>query len=202
MCILTFHLPSVRVPLLEVRELDGIERAMYAHRGAPFLLERSILRRELSIRTGIPAAEVRLDYSPQGKPICHEQPFNLSHSGDILCIAFHHADVGVDIEFMRPRRHLVGIARRVMCPEQLDAWCSHGCPVEEFYSCWCAAEALAKLRGSSILRAREQPFLLNTSGIVPRFDNAPTVELFSPASGYAGAVATSPRDKNKTFAHY
>lgn len=193
MHILAFHLPSVRVPLPDVRELDSVERTMYAHRGTPFLLERAILRRELSTRIGIPPAEVHLVYTPLGKPICREQPFNLSHSGDFLCIAFHHTDVGVDIELVRPRRHLVDIARRIMCPEQLDAWCSRGYPVDEFYACWCAAEALTKLRGSGILRARQQPFLFSPAGIVPRFDNAPTVHLFSPAPGYAGAVAFHPQ---------
>ncbi len=164
---------------------------MYARRGDSFLSERSILRHELSIRTGIPPAAVHLDYSPLGKPICREQPFNLSHSGDLLCIAFHHSEVGVDIELMRPRRYMAAIARRVMCPEQFHAWMSRDCPMEEFYACWCAAEALAKWRGSGIFRAKDMPFLFTPTGIQPCFADAPTIRIFTPAPHYTAAVTAA-----------
>ena len=189
---LIYHMPDVAVQMLDPEELDATEQAAYRTRGEPFLRERSILRRELGTRIGAPASQVQLTYGRHGKPECAQQPFNLSHSGDYLCIAFHHRDVGVDIERVRPRRHLAQIARRIMEAEQFDVWKNRGESIDEFYACWCAAEALTKLRGGSILHAQEQPFLYLNRRIELPGDPQLTVELFTPAVGYAGAVAYYP----------
>ena len=186
------HLNVGKVQLLHPDELDAKEREAYAVRGEPFLRERSILKHELARLTGLPAPQIHLQYSEHGKPECEQQPFNLSHSGDLLCIAFHHKRVGVDIERIRPRRRMDEIARRVMNVEQLEAWRSRGSEIREFFVCWCAAEALAKWCGSSVLFARERPFLYSDGRIEPCFPGAPQVEIFDPAPNYAGAVAYEP----------
>lgn len=192
MHFLVYHLPDVEVRLLRPDELDAVERAAYAVRGEDYLRERSLLRRELERRTGVAAAQLQFSYGDLGKPECSLQPFNLSHSGDYLCIAFHHRAVGVDIERIRPRRRIAPIARRIMCFRQFEAWKERGSCLEEFYACWCAAEALAKWRGSSVLRAIDLPFVYREGSIEPCFESAPVVELFTPASGYVGAVACCP----------
>lgn len=173
--------------------LDERERAEHARRGAPYLAERMLLRRELSRLSGVPVQDVRFTYSTNGKPEFAPQPFNLSHSGNCLCLAFHHRAVGVDVERVRPRRLMHAVAARIMAPRQLQAFCARGCPLQEFYACWCAAEALAKHAGGTIWGAAgEHPFLYGESGISPLFSPAPRVELFSPAEGYLGAVAFEP----------
>lgn len=189
---LVYNLSRVQLPLLQPEQLDPTERAAYARRGLPYLTERTLLRRELARLSGIPAAEIRFSYGELGKPEFAAQPFNLSHSGELLCLAFHHSSVGVDLEQLRPRPQLPALAQRIMCPEQLEAWRSRGCEVEEFYACWCAAEALVKLSGSSIWQARAQPFVYREGRICPRFEDAPEIRLFEPAPGYAGAVAYRP----------
>lgn len=168
------------------------EREQAASRGSRFVLIRALLKRELSRRTGIPSHEIRFSLGAHGKPLWSPQPFNISHSGDFLCLAFHHASIGVDIERMRPRKHLSSLAARIMAPKQLQAFIQRGCPLQEFFDCWCAAEALVKHAGDTLWNARSYPFLY-LPGVSPRiqplFPSPPSVYLFSPAPSFSGAVA-------------
>lgn len=189
---LVYHLPSVTVELLSPQNLDARERAAYAARGESYLTMRSLLKRELARLTGQAAEEIRFTYGAHDKPELATQHFNISHSGEMYCMAFHHTEVGVDIEQMRTRQNLPALARRIMCAEQHAAWVSRGCMAEEFYDCWCAAEAVIKLYGASIWQAQQYPFLHRSGSICPLFDHAPSIELFSPAAGYRGAIAYHP----------
>lgn len=186
---LVYHLSHTQAPLLDPAVLDPTEQAAYARRGERYLLERTLLRRELARLCGGVAEDIRFSYTEQGKPEYDRHPFNLSHSGDILCLAFHHRALGVDVERVRERAHLPTLAKRIMCEAQLAAWHERGCQVQEFYDCWCTAEAIIKLHGGSIWQAGEYPFLHRGNSIEPLFDNAPVIQLFTPAPGYAGAVA-------------
>lgn len=172
--------------------LDTVEKEAYARRGASYLAERMLLRRELSRLSGVPVQDVHFTYNANGKPEFAPQPFSLSHSGNCLCLAFHHHAVGVDVERVRPR-NFARLAPHFMAAQQELAFIGRGCPMDEFYACWCAAEALVKCAGDSIWHARKSyPFLYENASIAPQFTPARTVELFSPAPGYAGAVAFLP----------
>ena len=107
--------------------LPAEEQRVAAQRGEQYARIRSLLRQELQRRTGIPAQEITITYNQHGKPECNAQPFNLSHSGDCLCMAFHHTAVGVDVERIRPRR-FESLAARFMAPEQLGGFLSRECP--------------------------------------------------------------------------
>ncbi|MDO5449626.1 MAG: 4'-phosphopantetheinyl transferase superfamily protein [Akkermansia sp.] len=172
--------------------LDAHEQEAYARHGAPYLARRMLLRRELARLTGLQVQGIRLQYGENGKPHFPPQPFNMSHSRDCLCLAFHHREIGVDVEYMRPRP-FAALAERFMAAPQLAAFMERGCPQQEFYACWCAAEALVKHAGSGIWHAQGRfPFLYDAGRIVPQFPDAPQVELFSPAPGFMGALAFSP----------
>ena len=181
------------VELLHPGELDAVERAAYAARGEGYLRERTILRQELARRCGEKPAQVRFSYTDLGKPICAKQPFNISHSGDLLCIAFHHGDIGVDIQRVRPLPRMAAVAGRIFTAEQVALWHRRGASREEFFRAWCIAEALVKFAGESIFTAATRfPFLYDGREIHPLFSPAPAIELFSPAPDYAGAVAYHP----------
>lgn len=186
---LIYHLPSTNTELLTPAGLDVAELTACQRRGGCYLLIRSLLKRELARHSGEPAECIRFCYGPHGKPLYAPQPFNMSHSSDLLCIALHHSDIGVDIERMRPRKNLPALAERIMCPQQLAAWQSRGCDLAEFFDCWCTAEALAKHCGDTIWNALTRPFLWHPHHITPLYTPAPTVELFTPAPGYHGAIA-------------
>lgn len=186
---LIYHADSPCPPLLKPDELDAVEQEAFSRRGESYLRIRSILKRELARLSGVPAESIRFTYTAHGKPIFDSQPFNMSHSGDLLCLAFHHRDIGVDIEKVRERPGMKTTARRFMCDEQLHAWHERGCPAEDFFACWCAAEAIVKRYGASIWHAPQYPFLYKNGCILPQFPQAPEIKLFTPAPGYQGAVA-------------
>ncbi len=186
---LVYNLADLPADTAELPLLPPDEQLQATQRGGHYAAIRSLLRRELERRSGIPAQEIVFSYTQHGKPEFPPQPFNLSHSGDCLCLAFHHQAIGVDVEQKRPRRNLAALATRMMCPEQSEAFCSRDCPLEEFYACWCAAEAIVKLAGDTMWNARSYPFLYNNGRIRCLFDPAPSVTLFTPMPGYMGAVA-------------
>lgn len=188
---LLYQLSAVQAELLPPEALDATEQAAYARRGQRYLLIRTLLKQELARLTGKSAVDIRFTYTSAGKPEYAPYPFNISHSGDLLCLAFHHNPLGVDIERMREKANLVPPARRIMCQQQFDAWQQRGCPAPEFYDCWCAAEALTKQCGSTIWQAQQRPFLWHSSGIEPLYEHAPHIELFEPLKGYKGALAYS-----------
>ena len=186
---LIYQLDEPCPTLLSPETLDPTEQEAYRRRGKRYLHIRTLLKRELSRHSGEPAERIRFTYNAQGKPHYAPQPFNMSHSGDLLCLAFHHSDIGVDIEQIRPRRGMSAVAERILCAEQLAAWHQRGSRVDEFFACWCAAEALLKLEGKGIWQALQFPFLYREGHITPLFSTATRIELFTPAPGYQGAIA-------------
>lgn len=167
---------------------DELELAL--SRGGDYARIRGVLRQELARRCHCAAHEIVFSYGSRGKPACACQHFNISHSGDCLCLAFHHADIGVDIEQIKPR-NFDSLAERFMAPEQLAQFRQRGCRSEEFYACWCAAEALVKRAGDTMWHAHAYPFIYQCGRIHCLFEQAPTITLFTPMPGYQGAVACS-----------
>ncbi len=186
---LIYRFEELPTSVADISLLDTAERVMYAKRGRFYLLERCLLKREIARRLGIDPADVRLQLSGQGKPRFPGIHFNLSHSAGLLCLAFHHTPVGVDIECIRPRKRLNCLAARIMSPGQLRCFTERGCPIDEFYACWCSAEALVKHAGLGIGCAKRFPFLYRQGNICMQGDAPPAVELFTPAPGFQGAVA-------------
>lgn len=171
--------------------LNAHEEEEARKRGEKFRRIRSLLKRELSRRCGLPATEIHFTYGAHGKPSIPQYEFNISHSGDCLCMAFHHTPIGVDVEQIRPRA-IERLAPRFMAAAQLAAFRERGCPVDEFFACWCATEALIKQAGDTVWNAAAYPFIYKEGCIVPMFERAPEVRLFTPMPGYCGAIAYRP----------
>lgn len=190
MDFLVYNLAELPPATADLALLPPDEAAAATQRGGAYALIRTLLRQELSRRTGTPPQEITFHYGAHGKPEYAPQPFNLSHSGDCLCLAFHHSAVGVDVERICPRNY-ESLAARFMSPEQLQTFIHRGCPQDEFYACWCAAEALVKQAGDTMWNARAYPFLYRHGYIECQFSPCPQVSLFTPMPGYSGAIAYS-----------
>jgi GTPase Era involved in 16S rRNA processing len=113
---LIYNIGALPRELEDTTLLTPDEQQAAVQRGGNYALFRTLLRHELSRRTGLAAKDISIRYSEHGKPECDVQPFNLSHSGDCLCLAFHHKAVGVDVERIRPRK-FQALAERFMCAE-------------------------------------------------------------------------------------
>ena len=185
---LVYNIAALPESLADTSLFPPEEQEQAVLRGKRYALIRTLVRQELSRRCGRPAQEIRFSYGPQGKPEYAVQPFNLSHSADCLCLAFHHRPVGVDVEKLRPRA-FSRLAERFMCPEQLCGFLERGCQQDEFYACWCAAEALVKHAGDTMWHALDYPFTYSHGRIICQFSPAPAIHLFTPMPGYCGAVA-------------
>jgi len=89
--------------------------------------------------------------------------FSVSHSGDFGLIALADGDpaVGVDVEAVRPRRHLDALAARVLNDEEHAEWVRLGDADEQlrsFLRVWTAKEAYLKALGIGIAtRLRDVP---------------------------------------------
>jgi 4'-phosphopantetheinyl transferase len=124
-----------------------------------------------------------------GKPALVDVPeisFSVSHSGTIgvIAIASGGMDVGVDIERLRPRHNLAGLAARTLAAEQLAAW--RAAPEAEqlvaFLRVWTAKEAYLKGLGRGIMVRLSE---------VPAQPAGWSVEPLVVAAGYVGALARS-----------
>jgi 4'-phosphopantetheinyl transferase len=133
-----------------LRELLGyyLERApacvrfAYGARGKPFL-------------AGLEAARARMssDARWEKTPLDEELRFNISHSYGLGLFAFARgAEIGVDVEQVRPEVASAEIAERFFSPHELAA--QHTLPnaqrAEGFFNCWTRKEAYLKARGNGL----------------------------------------------------
>ncbi len=193
---LIYNLADTQVQALaDATLLSDEERRTAERRGEGYILTRSLLRRELARRLDCSPQDIRLRLGEHGKPECADAAlhFNLSHSGDYLALAFDAAPIGIDVERMRPLPRLEALAARIMPAGQLAAFRSRACPPEEFFACWCAAEALVKQAGVSIWQAAQYPYRYEKERIRLPEDERRAVRLFRPAPGYMGAIAYLPQ---------
>jgi len=192
--------------------LSAGERQRASRINSPFGSERQIaargqLRVILSRYVDLPPERLRFSYGPQGKPALPSPHggvrFNLSHSGDLLvCAVSGNGEIGVDIEFIRPDRDPLGIARRFFTAgESADlAALPATLRCAAFYRTWCRKEAFIKALGrglaSELSRFRVSVAPSSPATLIsweePRADlSGWFLADFVPAPGYAGAVATS-----------
>ena len=176
-----------------------------ARRRREFLVCRGALRQILGGALDIEPLAVPILEGPHGKPSLApgrrpEIGFNVSHSGERFVVA---AAVGmapgVDVERVRPRRNLPGLARRFFSPAEQEEVAAAPDPLQAFYRVWTRKEAVIKADGRGVaiglarfdVNAGEPPALLHArwAGTAP--DEAAHWSLHSldAAPGYAAALA-------------
>jgi 4'-phosphopantetheinyl transferase len=155
---------------------------------------RATTREVLAERLGVAAHAVEVSrrcrhcgHPTHGKPGLVGAPevsFSVSRSGTIgvIAVAAHGVTVGVDIEQVRPRANLAGLAVRTLGPEALAAW--RAAPETEqltrFLAAWTAKEAYLKAIGTGITVPLRE---------VPEQPAGWSVTHFAVVEGYLGALA-------------
>lgn len=160
---------------------------------------RDLLGRYLGTRPGL----VRFEYNAFGKPeLCPEfgrrLRFNLSHSANLALIAIAaDAEVGVDVEHIRPSPEYADIARRFFSPAEVDRL--NRVPghlhAEAFLACWTRKEAYVKARGKGLATPLE-------SFAGPHRNGAWSLYALHPAPEYVGALAIKRRDCRLRHRHW
>jgi 4'-phosphopantetheinyl transferase len=141
---------------LSAEEKTRAEKLAISYRQG-FIISRAVLRDLLAYYTEQCPQKLKLVYSASGKPLLinSEQriEFNLSHSKNILAYAFAiDTPVGIDTEYIRPRKHLDKIAYRFLPANEYNRLqLLHGRKkLEAFFSAWTRNEVLIKAKGDAL----------------------------------------------------
>src|SRR4051812_5517535 len=131
------------------------------------IVTRAVLRKLLARETGRTPEEIAFSVGPHGKPRLDDTSagvrFNLSHSAGLALIAIaHDVELGVDLEEIRPRSDLRGVARRGFTEAEREAVAGGG--ERAFYRHWVAKEAFVKATGRGIESLRSFEVLLDGPG--------------------------------------
>ncbi len=113
---------------------------------------RNVLAQTLNERP----EKINIKKAEHGKPYLADTPelaFNLSHSAEAMVIAIAwNCQLGVDIEYYKPRASLVGLVNKCFAEEEIAYW--NNLPEEqktvEFYRFWTRKEAFVKATGRGI----------------------------------------------------
>ncbi|OHX34443.1 hypothetical protein BJL95_17420 [Methylomonas sp. LWB] len=148
---------AVTIRLAEVLSADERARAAafkFAHLRDRYVVGRGLLRQTLASYTGSDPAGLRFRVGEFGKPALSGGPgFNVSHTADALLIAVADAaDIGIDIEAVKPARDLSGLAERCFSVDEYAVWLSlaESERVAAFYRLWTKKEAFVKAVGRGI----------------------------------------------------
>ena len=146
-------------------ELARGDRFQFAPDRRMFHYSRSLLRRILGNYLKVFPARVAFLYTEFGKPYLpdaaegRQLEFNLSHSGETVCIAVTRAvPVGIDVEKVKPSPDLDQVAERFFSAgERQDLASLTGqTKVAAFYRCWTRKEALIKASGEGLSMPLDQ----------------------------------------------
>jgi 4'-phosphopantetheinyl transferase len=172
-----------------------------------YITGRGILRELLGRYLEEHPADIEFSYSEFGKPFLADNNihFNLSHSKETALFAFcFSADIGIDLEKIRPISDAEGIAERFFAPTEFARF--QVLPEEQkdeaFFACWTRKEAFIKAVGDGLsypLSAFDVCFApgreakLNT--IRGSKEEAARWSLFalSPVNGFTAATAVKGR---------
>jgi len=123
------------------------------HYSAAHAVTRIVLGRTL--RSNPKGVQIRKTVN--GKPYCASNPdlkFNLSHTGDLAMLAVAwEADLGVDVELIRPMEDLESIARGFFADAECQAIMARNHHQERataFFRCWTRKEAFVKATGEGL----------------------------------------------------
>lgn len=122
-----------------------------------FHANRALLYHALTIFYKLDQAEIKINFNTHGKPYLDQNKsssqifFNISHSHDyIALILSKNGEVGIDIEKIKPRKHIDALACRVFKASEI-IWINNQTNVlASFYRLWSLKEAYLKATGEGL----------------------------------------------------
>ncbi len=125
------------------------------NRQKSFLGGRAVLQEALNCFYSVPQIPriVTLDH---GKPVFFESRypfFNISHSSKLICLAIGENDLGIDVEYIKPRRNIEGLKHRILCEKELQYinQLNEESQLSLFTSLWTLRECLIKTSGRGLV---------------------------------------------------
>ena len=194
--------------LLTAAEIDRAERFRFDRHRRRFIVRRGTLRLLAGWYLDRDPAHLRFAEGEKGKPFIHQPGaaaehlcFNLSDSKDLAIYAFTRgAELGVDVEILRPMPDADGIAKHFFSTEEQESLLQ--VPSAEksqaFFNCWTRKEAYIKAIGEglsepldrfSVTLLPEEPARLVHLGGDRRRAAGWELHHMVPESGAVGALA-------------
>jgi 4'-phosphopantetheinyl transferase len=176
---------------------DEVERAgrfrFDADRGR-FLYAHAMVRDVLSRVLDRPAAQIRFETGSHGKPFLTEGPrFNLSHSGERVLLAISDLEVGVDVESVRAKPDLMGVANRFFSSREIAELQAlpEALRTQAFFRCWARKEAYIKGLGFGLAQQLNRFSVSSGAGDPELVGGEPgwSVREVDAGTEYAAAVA-------------
>ncbi|HEX2567748.1 MAG TPA: 4'-phosphopantetheinyl transferase superfamily protein [Burkholderiales bacterium] len=179
---------QARPGLLSDEERARAARFRFERDRRRYIASRTLLRELIAARCGVAAGTVCIELGERGKPkLPHaELEFSLSRSGEMAAYAFRaRGTVGVDIEIIRPLEEADAVAQRTFPSSEWKTYAAlRGRDrLAGFFRGWTRTEALAKALGGGLALERTR--------LDQALHGSSMLESFSPAAGFAGAVAKS-----------
>ena len=194
--------PAACLAILSEDERARAGRFLRPEDGHRFAASHAALRLLLGRHLGADPRTLAFGRGPAGKPhlagiwagAC---AFNLSHSGGRALIGISpSAEIGVDVEAMRPMPDALGIARAHFAPREVAALEGLDPPdlAEAFFACWTRKEAIVKATGQGLLLPLDSFAVSVSPGHAALLQGPGGVHGWSlhdlaPAPGHAGAIA-------------
>lgn len=136
-------------------EVERANRFRFSRHKRRYIAGRGILRVLLGRYLNVPPLSVEIAYSEHDKPFLPAKKiqFNLSHSKGIALYAFcTEADIGIDLEKIRPISDAESIAARFFSPGEYARFqiLSEEDRNDAFFACWTRKEAFIKAVGEGL----------------------------------------------------
>lgn len=139
-------------------EQQRARRFVLPHHQNHFIAAHGMVRYILALYVNVPPLELQFDVGVYGKPFLacptHKNLFfNLSHSHHLGLLAVTSlGEIGVDLEYHRPRLNYHAIADRIMSDREKSIFRELPVPQQQsaFLSCWTRKEAFVKAQGRGL----------------------------------------------------
>ncbi|HEV7427431.1 MAG TPA: 4'-phosphopantetheinyl transferase superfamily protein [Thermoanaerobaculia bacterium] len=191
------------VKLLTPSERARAEGYRFPHDRRRSIVARAASRQLLGRYLARDPATLLIDEEEFGKPFLRgrEFEFNVSHSGDLVALAFtKETPVGVDVERRRELSDALALAQRYFSAEEVAIVERAADAGEAFFAIWTAKEAIVKASGKGIgsgdLHSFTVPF--RDPQLRPVIDGWSVAAIDPNRDGYFAAVAA--RDGERRIA--
>lgn len=125
------------------------------NRQKSFLGGRAVLQESLSIFCS-------QKYLPEITTLSHGKPvfvesrypfFNISHSSKLICLAIGESDLGIDVEYIKPRRNIEGLKKRILSEGEYEYFekLDEAKQLYLFTALWTLRECLIKTSGRGLV---------------------------------------------------
>jgi 4'-phosphopantetheinyl transferase len=187
---------------LTSEELSRAGKFLLPQARRQFIISRGLLKYFVGNYLEIPPAKVQFAQNTYGKPFVNNLEFNLSHSNDLVLLAFSHSrPIGVDIEQVRSNLDYEGIARKNFSQAENKILHSlSGTPkLRAFFEIWTMKEACIKAvgKGLSIPLTHFGVSLAQVQTV--QLEQLWTVQKLSLGADYCGAIAVAGRNWNLDY---